>query len=275
MKVSNLTFFNAVKIVIQENKKNWRTTMRLAIFESKAQHKGTVLGFLWSFIHPATQIFVFWLVFSIGLRGGGPIHGFPFLVWLMVGMMPWLFISSLLSGTSQCFRKSKSLISSMSMPLAIIPVQSVLVQLITHFWTMLVLSALLVIYGIRFNFTVIFLLYYAFATVAFFIGYAFVTSTISVLFLDFNKFLSSVIRLIFFISPIAWSFENLSPQQAQILRLNPITYIIEGYRHSMLYGNTPMAHWRFGIYFWVLTLVMFLLGCWMHCRLRRKFMDLL
>lgn len=267
--------FSSVGVVVKENIVNWRTTFRLAHFEARAQNKGTLLGFFWNFLHPALQIFVFWLVFSVGLRGGGPIDGIPFLLWLMVGMMPWLFMNNLLSGTAQCFRKSKGLISSMNIPLAIIPVQYVISQFIIHCWTMLVLLVLLVIYSIQFHMTIFFVLYYMLATIAFFIGYGFITSTISVLFIDFNKFLSSVIRLIFFVTPIAWSFENLSERNVQILRLNPITYIVEGYRHSILFGNSPLAHWRFGIYFWVLTFLMFFLGCFMHYRLRRKFMDLI
>jgi len=267
--------FNSIKIVTKENVQNWRTTLRLANFAARSQHKGTLFGFVWNFLNPALQIFVFWLVFSIGLRGGGPIHGFPFLVWLKVGMMPWLLINSLLSNSAQCFRRSKSLISSMATPLSIIPMQSIISHFITHAWTMVVLFILLFIYGVQLQMSVFFLLYYAFATFAFFIGYALITSTISVLFVDFNNFLSSAIRLVFFVSPIAWSFENLSPRTAQILRLNPITYIIEGYRHSILYGNTPLRNWQTGIYFWSLTLVLFFVGCAMHCRLRRKFMDLL
>ena len=266
---------NAVKIVINENRQHWRTMLRLASFESKMQYSGTFLGFIWAFLNPALQIFIFWLVFSVGIRGGAPINGFPYLIWLMCGLIPWFFINALLSGTAYAFTQHKGIIVNMALPLSILPVKSIFSQLLHHSYTMIVLIALFLLYGIKFQLTWVFVIYYAFATIAFFIGYALITSAINTIYPDFNGLLSSIIRLLFFVTPLMWTFENFSHRTAQILRLNPMVYIIEGYRNSLLYGNTPMAHWRLGIYFWLVSLILFVIGCGIHCKLRKQFVDLM
>jgi len=266
---------NSIKTVISENLANYKITLRLATFEAKNQHKGSFLGVLWNVINPAIQIFIFWFVFNIGIRGGEPIGNLPFLIWLMAGLIPWFYMSSMLTGTANSLRQYKGIISNIKLPLSIVPIKSIFSFLIHHLTTMLIYFVVFFMYRLTPTFHIVFVLYYLIAIIAFFLGWALLSSAITVLFPDFNKFLGSVVRLIFFVSPIMWSFDNLPRHISQILRLNPLAYIVEGYRHALLFGNSPLAHWRQGLYFWVISLILFAVGSYTHCRLRKKFVDLL
>ena len=266
---------DAIRTVVKENVENWPRTVRLAVYEFKSQFKATWLGVAWSFLNPIMQITVLHIVFSIGIRGGAPVDGFPFLLWMTVGLMPWMFMNNLLIGTAQVFHRYKGVISSVAMPLSIIPVKTIIAGFFQHCLSMLIVVAIFLGTGHWFSPSVVFLLYYAFAAICFFVGYSLVVSTLQVLYADFQRFLNHVVRFLFFMTPVVWTFDRLTHTQAQIMRLVPFGYIIEGYRHALLYNNSPIAHWRYGIYFWFLTVILFLLGCVLHYKFRKKFIDLL
>lgn len=267
--------FDSIKIVVKENIKDWRRTIRLANFEFRSQNNGTWLGFLWNFLNPILQIAVYWLVFAIGLNRGSPRDGYSYIIWMVVGIIPWFFINNALMATAMSFYKYNGIISHMFIPLSIIPVKTVISEFIEHCWAMLVVLCLFFASGYRLTFNAVYLIYYAFSAVAFLIGYSLIVSAVTVLYLDFQKLLSSFVRLLFFITPIVWTHDTLPENLKFILRLNPLGYIIEGYRGSILYGNDLTANWKYGLYYWGVTIVLFVLGCSIHCKFRRKFIDML
>jgi len=266
---------DSVKIVARENMNNWRRTLRLANFEFRVQNKGKLFGIVWNIMNPALQIAVYWLVFAIGLNRGAPQHGYSYIVWLITGTMPWFFLNNALMSTAMSFYKYNGIISHMYIPLSIIPVKTVMAEFIEHCWAMLVVFIIFLASGYSLTFKALYLLYYAFAAVAFLIGYSLIVSAITVLFLDFQNLLSSFVRLLFFITPILWSHDSLPGKLKFALRLNPLGYIIEGYRGSMLFNNDLLANWKYGIYFWVVTIFLFVAGSGIHCKFRRKFIDIL
>ena len=129
---------DSIKTVISENLANYKTTLRLAAFEAKNLHKGSFLGAFWNILNPAMQIFIFWFVFNIGIRGGEPVGRFPFLIWLMAGLIPWFYMSSMLTGTANSLRQYKGIISNIKLPLSIIPIKSIFSFLIHHLTTMVI-----------------------------------------------------------------------------------------------------------------------------------------
>ena len=267
--------FNSMAIVIRENVKDWKRTLRLAHFEFKAENRGKLFGIVWNILNPALQIAVYWLVFAIGLNRGGPQQGYSYIVWLITGIMPWFFINNALMSTAMSYYKYSGIISHMYIPLSIIPIKTVIAEFIEHCWAMLVVFIIFFASGYTLTANAIYLLYYAIAAIAFLFGYSLIVSAITVLFLDFQNLLSSFVRLLFFVTPILWSHDNLSDNMKFILRLNPLGYIIEGYRGSILFGNDLSANWKYGIYFWAVTLFLFVIGSGIHCKFRRKFIDVL
>ena len=82
-------------------------------------------------------------------------------------------------------------------------------------------------------------------------------------------------RLLFYLTPVVWSQENLPAQLQFVLRLNPFAYIIDGYRESFLYNHSLLFHGKQAIYFWCVTLVMLVIGAAVHDKLCKQFMDVL
>lgn len=79
----------SLKTIIKEQYENLYLIRRLSLYELKQAYAGNLLGLLWVFLNPLSQIGVYWLVFGLGIRGGAPVHGVPYFVWLVCGLVTW------------------------------------------------------------------------------------------------------------------------------------------------------------------------------------------
>lgn len=268
--------FNSVKTVVSENWTNRRRLIRLANYELKKQNSGTVLGFIWNFLNPALQIFVYWFVFAVGLRSSTMQNGYPYIIWMIAGIVPWFYISAAMNASTTSIYAYSSVLKRMKFPVAIVPVKTVVAQFISHLWSMLVLIAIMLAYGVRFNIiNILLLLYYMLCSLCFLISYALVISSITVLFKDWQKILNSVLRLLFYISPVVWNTETLDKGLLKIIKLNPLYYLLDGYRNSLLYSDKLIGSVNDVVYFWCFTIILFLLGCRTHMKFRKYFIDMI
>lgn len=264
-----------IKVVFKENLQNKNRLLRLANYELQAQNNGTMLGFLWNFLNPALQIFVYWFVFAIGLKSSSPQGNYPYIIWMIVGIIPWFYISTALTTTGNSIYAYSGILKRMYIPMSIVPVKSVISALIGHFWAMIVVIAIIFFSGYNLSFYWWQTFYFTFCSFIFLVGYALFSSAIVVIFRDFQKIMSSIIRLLFYITPIVWVQDNLPKNLKIILKLNPFSYIIDGYRDSLLYGRSLMWHWKQGVFFWIITITIFVIGCNIHMKFRKQFIDLI
>lgn len=266
---------NNIKTIFSEIYTNRYRLIRLANYELRAQYNGTMLGFLWNFINPALQIFVYWFVFAIGLNSASPQGDYPYIIWMIVGIIPWFYISSALTTSTMSIYNFSGILKRMYIPLAIVPIKTVISGVIGHIWAMIIVFLVILLSGYSVSAYTPLTLYFLFCSVAILTGYALLTSAITVVFKDFSKFITSVIRLLFYITPVVWVQDRLPENLRFVLKLNPFAYIIDGYRESILYGHSLIWHWKQGCYFWIITIILFIIGCNIHMKFRRQFIDLI
>lgn len=267
--------FSAIKTIFKENWTNRKRMLRLANYESKSRNSGTMLGFLWNFLNPALQISVYWFVFSVGLNTRPAQAGYPYIIWMIVGIMPWFYISESLQQGAMSIYSYSGVLKRVYIPLSIVPVKTVFSGFLTHLYSMVVVFAIILIGGFGVSSMIWQLPYYMFSLICFLIAWGLFSSSITVLFKDFQKILSAVVRLLFYISPVVWD-QSVLPQNIQIIfSFNPIGYILNGYRNSILYGVSITENWSGAIIFWAITIVLFLVGASVHMKFRKKFMDLI
>lgn len=267
--------WNSIKTVLLENWVNRHRLLRLAGYELKSQNYGTMLGFLWNFLNPALQIVTYWFVFAIGLRQNSPKEDYPYIIWMIAGIIPWFFLSTALQASTTSIFNYSGILKRMKFPLAIVPVKTILAQFFGHLWAMLVVFAVMIASGVHFSFRNLQIIYFMFCSLCFLIAFALMFSAITVLFKDFQKFLNSIIRLLFYITPIVWSQDSLPSHLVFVLKLNPLYYLVEGYRESLLSPYGFIYHGKQMIYFWTVTILLFFAGCQVHMKFRKQFIDLL
>lgn len=260
--------------ILEECWKNRYRLWRLSSYDVKVRNSETAFGFLWNFFNPALQIFVYWFVFAIGLRSSAPVEGYSYLIWMIFGIMPWFFINSAIMSSTTSIVAFRSVLKRMKFPVGIVPAKAVLSAFIEHLWAMLVVIALFFLCGYRMGVHAVNLLYFMACALAFLLGFGLFASAVNVVFRDFQKIMNSILRLLFYLSPVVWSQDSLPEHLKFALRLNPIAYIIDGYRESILYNHSLMFHSRQAVYFWCVTILLLLAGAAVHDRLCRQFMDL-
>ena len=265
---------NSVRVVSNELAVNFERIVRIAKYENKAEYKGTILGILWNLLNPALQIFVYWLVFSSGLRGIGPKDGIPYALWITLGILPWITMNSIMNTSMTSMVASSSVIKNLSIPVSIIPMITVISKGIVHLWSMLVMLVILLLYDIMPTWHIFEVIYYTIAGGFIMTGLSLIFSSLNVVLKDFQRIMQPIFRLLMYVTAVIVPLENFSPKLQSIFRLNPLTYVVEGYRYCLIYNTGIEQHWVRGVYFWGFALVIYLLGCWIHVKLRKQIVDL-
>ena len=268
-------FLERVADTTNEIFSNMSKIKRVSKFDFKLENQGTYLGGVWSVLTPLIQIGTYWFVFGIGLRSGKDVDGYPYLAWMLTGIIPWFFINAcLLKGANSIYSKIAT-ITKMKYPIATVPVSRILQELYEFMVTIVIMMVLLFANGIYPTLSWLNLIYYFVYCFAFCVTLSLVTSVFTMLVRDFYKLLNSLIRLLFYLTPILWSMDNMPELYQKIMRLNPIYYIIKGFRESILYQIPFYADMKYALIMWGIVIFLYMWGCSLQSKFKNKFVDLI
>jgi lipopolysaccharide transport system permease protein/teichoic acid transport system permease protein len=253
---------------------NKRLLLELTKNDFKQKYVGNILGIFWAFIQPTAMIAIFWFVFQVGFKAQ-PVDNFPFILWLVAGMFPWFYFAEGLSTGTNSIMANSFLVKKVVFRVSLLPLIPLLSALAIHIFFIFFMFAMYIYYGYSPNIYWIQIIYYLFATSILLIGLSWLTSSIVVFFKDIGQFVSIVIQFGFWLTPIFWNIKTIPEKYHWIIHLNPIAYIIDGYRNSMIYHKWFWEDMNMTIYFWVITMILFALGGLTFKKLRPHFADVL
>lgn len=118
--------------------------IKLAGSDLRRTYRASALGWAWAVIKPLVTIFVYWFAFSVGLRKGGDIAGYPFVLWLISGIVPWFYMSEMLTLGTECILRNRYLVTKMKYPVSTIPTFTSISKFFVHL-ILLVLTMLIFI----------------------------------------------------------------------------------------------------------------------------------
>lgn len=239
-----------------------------------SRYVGSSLGFVWAFVHPLLTILILWFVFEIGFRSK-PVGNFPFILWLSSGMVPWFFISDGIgSGTHSVVEKS-FLVQKVVFRVSTLPIIKIFSALIIHLFFIVLLLVLFVLHGHSLPPTTMQIVYYLAAGCLFVLGVTWMTSALIVFLRDIGQVVGIVLQFGFWLTPIFWSTGLVPTQYQMIIKLNPVYYIIEGYRESLIDQIWFWEHRMLTLYFWGITGLLLIAGALLFRKLRPHFADVL
>lgn len=269
---------NDIQLVISEQIKNFGIIRRISTYEEKATYQSHYLGLIWQFLNPAIQIGIYYLIFGLGVRGGREVQGVPFIIWMLIGIIAWFFINSSILGCSNSIYKQVGMVSKMKFPVSILPSVNMASNLVSYKWMMLLLVAAMV--GFRVPITIYWVqyVYYFVCMIAFLFAFGILNATITVLVRDYHIMLQSILRLLFYLSGPIWDINTLvkSPHLSWLvgfLKLNPIYYIIEGFRDSFLSRQWFWEKPAQTLFFWLVVFILLTIGAHLHMKFRARFVD--
>jgi teichoic acid transport system permease protein len=264
-----------VSQILKDQKNNIHLINRLSIYDVKNKYQMHYLGVLWQILNPVIKIAVYWIIFGLGIRGGKPIGEIPFFIYLMVGIIPWNFIAPVIISGSNSIYSRVNLVSKMNFPVSILPTINIVSNFFNFIIMVIILGIALIIYGINPGIYLLQLPYYLICMLVFLFAVTMVTSTISILIRDFQLILSPIMRMMLYFLPILWDTSRLPHIYQTFLKLNPMYYLIEGFRMTFLKKEWFFSDLTYTVYFWTLTLLILLIGAVVHDKFKHKFIDFL
>ena len=234
----------------------------------KARYRGSVLGFLWSFVNPLLLLLIYTFVFTVVLDDfrGGDVE--PFALFMFCGILPWTWFSSALLESSNVLIAGGNLIRKVLFPAEVLPIVTVLGAMV-HFFLGLPILALFFIYERHPVYPLDLMWFPVIVLVQLFftLGLALIVSSLTVHFRDVRDLLANVLTLWFFATPIIYPLSILSPDVRWYLNLNPFTHLAIAYQ-EVLFRPGPFIDWPRLLWVGVLSLVVCAAGYVVFDRLR-------
>jgi ABC-type polysaccharide/polyol phosphate export permease len=246
----------------------------MSINDFKSRYAGSFFGVIWAFIQPIVTMLVLFYVFQFGFKSQ-PIHNVPFFFWLVCGFVPWTFFADSFSSSAQSLMEYNYLVKKVVFRTSILPIVKILSSLFVHFFFILFLFVVMFMYAFHFSVYNIQIFYYLFGLFVLLLGLGWVFSSIGVFFKDMLQFLNLIIQIGFWATPIFWSPEYLPEPYSFLVKLNPMNYIVQGYRDTFIYHNWFWERPLYTVYFWLFTGLIFVIGALIFRRLRPHFADVL
>ncbi len=263
-----------MKSIIIDLWKNKRLIFNLAKNDFKTKYAGSYLGIFWAFVQPIVTILVYWFVFQVGFRSG-TVSEFPFVVWLTCGMVPWFFFSDAWMSATNSMLEYSYLVKKVVFNIGILPMVKILSAFFVNLFFILVMLVLCAVYGYYPNLYSLQFIYYIFAMFMLVLSLSYLTSAIVIFFRDLTQLMNIVLQVGMWMTPIMWNKAMLDESLWWILKLNPMFYIVQGYRDSILEQTWFFEHMTWTIYFWVFIIVAFIIGTAIFKKLRPHFADVL
>ena len=260
---------------VAEAVRSRRLILELTRREVRGRYLGSAFGLSWALLHPVSLMAIFFLVFKYGLKQG-PVNGVPFFVWLMSGLVAWFFVSDCLSTGASVVVENAFLVKKVVFRISLLPVVRLLGLIPFHLFFVLGLTLIFWVgYGVRPGWYLLQLLYYTLAMACLGMGASWLLSSLAPFFKDLLQIIPVALQILFYATPIVWPADHVSPTTAHLLDLNPLYYVVKGYRESLVTRIPFYDHPLTTLYFWAFTLTVMFVGGVVFIRLKPHFADVL
>ncbi len=201
---------NTIKEILKDHYDYRKQLFKLAKTEIIKTYKGAALGWSWAIIRPAIQIFVFWFAFSIGLRHGKPVEGYPFFLWLIAGMIPWFYMKDMIQGGSACLRRHTHLVTKIKFPISTIPTFVSMSLFVVHIALLVIVILIYMGFGYMPDIYYLQLPFYMMLMFFFFNAWGLFAGVLSAMSRDFLNLVKALTTALFWMSGILYNVNTIN-----------------------------------------------------------------
>jgi ABC-type polysaccharide/polyol phosphate export permease len=217
----------------------------MALREFKLSYVGSAFGILWAVMNPLFQVAIYGVIFGLFFKAKpDPVYGTDnYLLFLLCGLVPWQFFAQTITTSSTSIRSNSNLIKkAVGFPSEVLPIVTVISNLISHLISLTLLLVLVVVLSGQLSVVVPFIFVYLFFTSIFAVGIGWILSSTNVFLKDIEQILSVAIMGWFFSTPVVYSPGIVPSKLLVFLKINPLYYMVEGYRLALLSGRLLPLH---------------------------------
>lgn len=271
---------NKDKNLLAEIYDNRKLIWKLSKNDLKTKFAGSYLGRIWAFVQPIVTVLVYWFVFESGMKATAEtLEGLemPFVLWLVAGIVPWFYFSDCLSAGTSVLMEYNYLVKKVVFNIRILPVVKVISASFIHLFFVIFAVVLFLCYGYFPDLYTLQVIYYSICVTVLVLGICYITSSVVVFFRDMSQIVNIFLQIGIWLTPIMWNMDtmNIPGPLLTLLKFNPLYYIVSGYRDAFINKIWFFDKPGMTLYYWVFTIVIFMIGNLIFKRLRIHFADVL
>jgi hypothetical protein len=249
---------------------NYRELLKTSVKKDiGGKYKNSFLGVLWSFINPLLQILVYALIFPLVMKNGGSYKDYT--VFMVCGLIPWAYFTTVINRASFIMIENGNILKKVYFPRSILPLSLVTSETINFLVSCIIILAFIVIKGFGISKFILFFPLVLLIQYVLLLGVALIFSAVTVYMRDIQHFIGVVLQLLFYATPIVYSIDTIPEGFRWILKWNPMTYIIEGYR-AIFYNQTMPDLKALGI-LGIISIVILIVGYLLFSKLQKRFAE--
>ena len=262
--------------ILKEHWEYRQQIIKLAKADLVKTYRGAALGWTWAIIKPAVTIFVYWFAFEVGLRVGSTAGEYSFFLWLIAGLIPWFYMNDMLTIGTSAIRKYSYLVTKMKFPVSTIPTFVSISKLLINLILILIVIIIYWICGHPPTIYYLQLFFFILISFIFWTVWSLFSSLLAAISKDYGNLVKSFVTALFWLSGIIWNPENIHVVWLKrILNINPITYIVTGFRNCFIYKTWFWEQPKRLLYFTICFIIMLISALWAYRKVRKDIPDVL
>ena len=248
---------------------------KLAKNDFKKRYAGSYLGAIWAMVQPVVTVALYYIVFEIIMDGASRTEEAPFVLFLTAGLVPWFFFSEALNAGTNALREYDYLVKKVVFKISILPIIKIIAATFIHMFFILILLVIAAIYHHYPSIYTIQILYYSGCLFLLVLAVCYTTCAIVVFFKDLSQIISILLQIGMWATPIMWDINTIPENWQKLIKINPLVYIVNGYRSAVYKQEWFFQDFFSTVYFWIFTVVVFGIGTMVFKRLKVHFADVL
>ncbi len=274
-----LRLYDKITVLPKELWQNRKLIWKLAQNDFRTRYAGSSMGRVWAFVQPVVTVVVYYFVFDVVFNSRAQLVAsgikVPYVLWLTAGLVPWFYFSEALGSGTSALLEYNYLVKKVVFKISILPIIKVIAATFIHVFFAAVLLILYFIYQEPLSLHLLQLIYYSFCMFVFVLAISYATCAIVVFFRDLSQIISIALQIGMWGTPILWDISMVPEQFRFFFKLNPVYYIVNGYRSALFEHQWFWEDFYSTMYFWIVTAVIFGVSSLIFKRLKVHFADVL
>ncbi|MBP5222387.1 MAG: ABC transporter permease [Lachnospiraceae bacterium] len=250
---------------------------KLAKNDFRKRYAGSYLGAIWAMVQPVVTVALYYVVFDLIMHGEiSRTDEAPTVLFMTAGLVPWFFFSEALNNGTNALREYDYLVKKVVFKISILPIIKIIAAVFIHAFFVLVLLVVAACYKYYPSIYTIQIFYYSGCLFLLVLAICYTTCAIVVFFKDLSQIIGIVLQIGMWATPIMWDLSNVGSEKWQkVMKLNPLVYIVNGYRGAVYRKEWFFQDFFSTVYFWIFTVIVFGFGTLVFKRLKVHFADVL
>lgn len=247
---------------------NYRELLKTNIKkEIRGKYKGSWLGIIWTFLNPLLMLAVYAFVFPYILR----VQVENYTIFMIVALIPWNFFTMAIQSGTGCVVANGHILKKVYFPREIIPISITTSQLVNFLITCVIVFAFILFSGVGFSIHILMLPLLILIQYCITLAFTFILSALTVFVRDIDHFVSVILTLGFYATPIVYQASMLPAKFQWALKINPMAQLVEGYRAILYYHKMPDL--KMIVIWGGLSIILLIIGYCIFKRLEKSFVE--